>query len=45
MFTAYKHKFTAHELVFTDDEKNSGDVCKLLKYRDLERKIDGDDLN
>ena len=20
MFTAYKHKFTAHELVFTDDE-------------------------
>ena len=25
--------------------KNSGDVCKLLKYRVLERKIDGDDLN
>ena len=25
--------------------KNSGDVCKLLKYRVLERKIDDDDLN
>ena len=25
--------------------KNSGDVCKLLKYRVLEQKIDGDDLN
>ena len=22
-----------------------GDVCKLFKYRSLERKIDGDDLN
>lgn len=26
-------------------KKNSGDVCKLLKYRVLEQKIDGDDLN
>ena len=25
--------------------KNSGDVCKLLKYRVLEQKIGGDDLN
>ena len=25
--------------------KNSRDVCKLFKYRVLEQKIDGDDLN
>ena len=25
--------------------KISGDVCRLLKYRVLERKIDDDDLN